>query len=168
MPYIFSPDILTLSNVPASFWSDTCLPSVSETIENTGQNWQKTKCHIWNKVQNAISAAEMPLICYHNELRHDKTNKMSVRPAKTQISLGIRPVWSESSLFAWRNLWSLATHWVHSEDSDQTGQMPRLIWVFAGHTVILLLFFSCCGSNTFFLEMVRKGIFSWLVCDNIS
>ena len=25
---------------------------------------------------------------------------MSVRPAKTQISLGIRPVWSESSLWA--------------------------------------------------------------------
>ena len=24
--------------------------------------------------------------------RHDKTNKMAVRPAKTQISLGIRPV----------------------------------------------------------------------------
>ena len=31
---------------------------------------------------------------------HDKTNKMSMRPAKTQISLGIRPVWSESSLCA--------------------------------------------------------------------
>ena len=27
-----------------------------------------------------------------NEPRHDKTNKMSVRPAKTLISLGIRPV----------------------------------------------------------------------------
>ena len=26
------------------------------------------------------------------ELRHDKTNKMSVRPVTTQISLGIRPV----------------------------------------------------------------------------
>ena len=26
------------------------------------------------------------------EPRHDKTNKMNVRPAKTQISLGIRPV----------------------------------------------------------------------------
>ena len=26
------------------------------------------------------------------EPRHDKTNKMSVRPAKTKISLGIRPV----------------------------------------------------------------------------
>ena len=57
------------------------------------------------------------------EPRHHKTNKLSVRPAKTQISLGIRPVWSESSLSAWWNLGSLATHWVHSEDSDQTGRM---------------------------------------------
>ena len=29
-----------------------------------------------------------------NEPHRDKTNKMSVRPAKTQISLGIRPIWS--------------------------------------------------------------------------
>ena len=62
-----------------------------------------------------------------NEPRHDKTNKMSVRPAKTPISLGISPVWSESSLSAWSKLGSLATHWAHSEDSDQTGRMPRLI-----------------------------------------
>ena len=58
---------------------------------------------------------------------HDKTNNVAVRPAKTQISLGIRPVWSESSLFTWRKLGSLATQWMHSEDSDQTGRMPRLI-----------------------------------------
>ena len=32
--------------------------------------------------------------------RHDKTNNVAVRPAKTQISLGICPVWSESSLSA--------------------------------------------------------------------
>ena len=31
------------------------------------------------------------------ELPHDKTNKLTVHPVKTQISLGIRPVWSESS-----------------------------------------------------------------------
>ena len=31
---------------------------------------------------------------------HDKTNKIAVRPRKTQISLGIHPVWSESSLCA--------------------------------------------------------------------
>ena len=83
-----------------------------------------------------------------NEPRHDKTNNVTVRPAKTQISLGIRPVWSASSLSAWRNLGSLATHWAHSEDSDQTGRMPRLIWVFAGRTLILLVL-SCRGSNAF-------------------
>ena len=44
------------------------------------------------------------------EPRHDKTNKMSVRPAKTQISLGIRQVWSESSLSTWRKRGSLTTH----------------------------------------------------------
>ena len=63
-----------------------------------------------------------------------KPTKWHVRPVKTQISLGIRPVWSESSLSAWRKLGSLATNWVHSKDSDQTGRMPRLIWVFAGPT----------------------------------
>ena len=70
-------------------------------------------------------------------------------PSEDQISLGIRPVWSGSSLSAWRKLGTLSTHWAHSEDSDQTGQMPRLIWVFAGRTLILLVF-SCRGSNSEF------------------
>ena len=65
-----------------------------------------------------------------------KPIKWPVCPAKTQISLGIHPVWSEYSLSAWRKVGSLkkATHKPHSEDSDQTGRMPRLIWVFAGRT----------------------------------
>ena len=75
---------------------------------------------------------------------------MSVRPAKTQISLGICPVWSESSPSAWRKLGSLATHWAHSEDSDQTGRMTRLIWVFAGRTAALLVL-SCRGSYAKFI-----------------
>ena len=87
-----------------------------------------------------------------------KLTKWHVRPAKTQISLGIRPVWSESSLSAWRKLGSLATHWAHSEDSDQTGRMPRLIWVFAGRTVNFVGFVMrrlnshcvyCCQHVTF-------------------
>ena len=69
-----------------------------------------------------------------------------VRPAKTPISLGIRPVWSESSLSPWRNIKSLATHWAHSEDSDQTRHSPSLIRVFAGRTLVILLVLSCCGS----------------------
>ena len=74
-------------------------------------------------------------VSYHEPIErpHDKTNKMTVHPAKT------RSAWAsaqsdQSSLFPWRSIGSLATHRVHSEDSDQTGWMPRLIWVFAGHT----------------------------------
>ena len=63
-----------------------------------------------------------------------KPKKWNVRPAKIQISLYIHPVWSESSMSAWRKFGSLATHWAHSKDSDQTGRMPSLIWVFAGRT----------------------------------
>ena len=38
----------------------------------------------------------------------DKTNNVAVRPAKTQISMGIHPVWSESSL---------CTQWVAKDSS---------------------------------------------------
>ena len=69
-----------------------------------------------------------------------KPTQWHVRPAKTQVSLGIRPVWSESSLSAWRKLRSLATHWADSEESDQTGRMPRLIRVFAGRTCHFVCF----------------------------
>ena len=62
----------------------------------------------------------------------------------------LRSAWAsaksnQSSLSAWRKLGTLATHWVHSEDSDQTGWMPRMIRVFAGCTLILLVL-SCRGS----------------------
>ena len=40
-----------------------------------------------------------------------KPTKRHVRPAKARISLGIRPVWSESSLSAWRNIGPLTTYW---------------------------------------------------------
>ena len=45
-----------------------------------------------------------------------KPTKWHVCPAKTQISLGIRPIWSESSLSVWRKLGSSSTHWAHSKD----------------------------------------------------
>ena len=76
---------------------------------------------------------------------HDETNKMNVHPAKPQISLGIRPVWSESSLC---DQWvAKDARFLHAdrEYSDQTGRMPRLIWIFAGPTLILLVL-SCRGS----------------------
>ena len=43
-------------------------------------------------------------LSYKMNLRTAKATKLSVCSAKTQISLGIRPVWSEISLPAWRTL----------------------------------------------------------------
>ena len=54
---------------------------IKGTSENVSEKWNEWCPHLY-------------------EPRHDKTNKVSARPAKTQISLGIRPVWSESSLSA--------------------------------------------------------------------
>ena len=58
---------------------------------------------------------------------YDKTNKMSVYTANTQISLGRCPGWSESSP---RAQWVIKEpNYLHagSEDSNQTEMMPRLI-----------------------------------------
>ena len=73
------------------------------------------------------------------EPRHDKTIKVTVHPAKTQISLGVRPVLSESSPCAqWVAKDPSFLH-ADSEDSDQTWRMPSLIRVFAGCTLICLV-----------------------------
>ena len=106
------------------------------SLLSTGQN---TKSHLhcsWLQRTNNLI-----------ESRHDKTNKLSVRPAKTQISLGIRPVWSESSLSAQRVAKDPRFLHADSENSDLTGRMPRLIWNVAGRTLILLVL-SCRGSVT--------------------
>ena len=60
------------------------------------------------------------------EPRHDKANKVTVRSAKTQIRLGIP---SRIRVFAVRLMGSegYPSFYADSEDSDQTGRMPRLI-----------------------------------------
>ena len=98
------------------------------------------------------------------EPRHDQTNKVTACSAKTQISLCIHPVWSESSLCA---------QWIaqdprfldaDSEDSDQTERMPRLIWVFAGRTLILLVL-SWDGS---FEDHIHSLGWQYLVIDALT
>ena len=82
------------------------------------------------------------------ELEHDRTYKMACVPSKDSNQPGHLP--SLISL--------LCTQWVvqdpnflhaDSEDSDQTGRMPRLIWVFTGRTCPL---FSFCH------ELERKNV----------
>ena len=92
-------------------------------------HWQHDKIHLQRYLSHCTT----------------KPTKWPVHPAKTQISLGIHPVWLETSLC---NLWTAKNQtFLHAdrEDSDQTGRMPRLIWVFAGRIgqfagfVVLLL-----------------------------
>ena len=54
------------------------------------------------------------------EPHHDKTNKMTCAHSDDSSSPGA--------------LWDLILLHADSEDSDQTGRMPRLILVFAGRT----------------------------------
>ena len=79
--------------------------------------------------------------------RNGKSTSWHVRPTKTQISLRIHEVWSESSLSAWRHFVTLTIQNEPSEDSDQTAQMRSLIWIFAGHICpnvrFLTLRFKC-------------------------
>ena len=78
-----------------------------------------------------------------------KPTKWHVCPAKTQNRC---PVWSESLLSTWRKLGSLATHWVHSEDSDQTGQMPKLIWVRWAHMTFCWFYHAVAHNMAFELQ----------------
>ena len=64
-----------------------------------------------------------------------------------------------SSLSAWRKLGSLATHWAHSEDSDQTERMPRLICVFAGRKVILLVLSWGGSIIAVYIQQLVSGYF---------
>ena len=69
-------------------------------------------------------------------------NKMASAPAKTQISLGIHllsliRVFAVCMKKAWVLSYPMSTQWRLIRQGE--GGMPRLIWVFAGCTVILLV-----------------------------
>ena len=57
-----------------------------------------------------------------------------VRTAKNNISLRICAVWTESSVFTYKSIGSMAIHRAPSEDSVQTARMHRLIWVYDRRT----------------------------------
>ena len=121
--------------------------------------WLEKKGKYFCIINFSLQSKYHPLIAVflrlHIEPPHDKTNKMTVRPAKIQISLGNRPVWSESSLCAQWVAKGLSFLHADSEDSDQTGRMLRLIWVFTGRTChfvgfVMRRLFLCILSATSF------------------
>ena len=92
-----------------------------------------------------------------------KPTKWPVHPAKNEISLGICPVWPESSLCAlWVAKDPMLPH-ADSKDSDQTGWMPRLIWVcwvhrsfcWFCHVAAHITVSPLCGCSTIFQDIRR-------------
>ena len=140
-----------------------CSRSKSENLQTARRNlffkdvlrlefqlaFRRAQTHVWaaswQNQQNGM--------CTQRRLRHPPSliRVFAVRMKKAWVLSyplsAQRRLWSDwadaqadqSSLFAWRKLGSLATHWAHSEDSDQTGRMSSLIWVVAGRTIILLV-----------------------------
>ena len=95
-----------------------------------------------------------------------KPTKWHVRPAKTHISLGIRPVWSESSLSTWGKLRSLAIIRAHSEASDQTlGGCPGWSESLLGAKVILLVlswggsFYHVSLASTILISVILRRFY---------
>ena len=87
-----------LSNLRQSFWSRYIATITHQKIWYLGHVYTSNPAKEWCWFMHCV-----------NEPRHDKTNKVSVRQAKTKISLGIRPVWLVFSLSAWRNVGPLPT-----------------------------------------------------------
>ena len=85
-----------------------------------------------------------------SESQHDKPTKWPLRPVITQISLGIRPVWS---VFAVR----MKKHWVLSYPLSIQWTLIRLGgcpgWFessLGAHVSLLVL--SCCGSSIWYSQ----------------
>ena len=68
-------------------------------FENEEQFCRFLFCNPWERLVRTLLVESENLI--EMIRRMTKPAKWYVRPAKSQISLGIRPVWSESSLSAW-------------------------------------------------------------------
>ena len=93
---------------------------------------------------------------------------MTVCPAKTQINLGIHPVWSESSLCAqWVAKDRRFLH-ADSKNFDQTGWMARLIWVYTLGAHSLCWFCHVTAHLVVSHFTVWKPIIIQLLCFDIS
>ena len=109
--------------VSGATWHCEVLSSIIQTYNTSIGAWQhrstrlqerqaKTRISLCSRVKRRLGdfagcTCEPP---------HDKTNKMTVRPGKTQIGLGIRPVWPESLLCAQRV--AMDPSFLHADSED--------------------------------------------------
>ena len=108
--------------VPPGYHDDGIFVNQTEPLKAHGGYLQVTSmshimrksviCHVYNTYSCYIQNSKT-LAAFCSGAGH------LTKPTKWPVRL----VWSVSSLLAWRKLGSLATHWAHSEDADQTGRM---------------------------------------------
>ena len=99
----------------------------------------------WELLKSEVSGSMYYITIYNMSRLMTKPTKWLVRSAKTQISLNINPVWSETSLSAWRKLWSLATHWAQSKDWSDWADAQVNLSSLGVHAILSIL--SWGGSN---------------------
>ena len=126
---------------------------------HTGKKW-------WDTIVGLLSHQPILQAWYMYEPPHDKTNNMACAPREDSDQPG------QSSLCAqWVAKVPTLRH-VDSKDSDQTGQMPRLIWVFAGRTPYcwfcrdaarMLLCWGLTSQSTIFQSCWDGAIASWVI-----
>ena len=72
-------------------------------LDGCAMSLRGTKSTFYHKLAQMYLSKKCDTNRTHMSRNMTKLTKWHVRPAKTQISLGIRPVWSEYSLSAWRS-----------------------------------------------------------------
>ena len=126
-----------------------------QNLTHSNQSWPRTFPKLWWVIQTQAAENLMlsnPRQCLYFVPRHCYIPVWQLNTCLYLSRLMTKPtMWlcaqrrlrsaqsDQSSLSAWRKLGSLSTHWAYSEDSDQTGRIPRLIWVFAGRTATFLV-----------------------------
>ena len=106
----------------------------------------KNKIHSYINIKTSAFSGSKEcdnLLTLNMSHHRTRTTKWYVCQAKTQISLGICPVWSKSLLSTCWNIGSLATHWAQAKALIRLGGCPGWSACLLGAQVILLVL-SCC------------------------
>ena len=90
-------------------------PTSHKAHQISGSNYyricmvSKLLSHLDRLIQNILLQSFSLTVCWDDDTiyvpRHEETNKVVLRPAQTQISLGVCPVWPDSLLSVLKGNW---------------------------------------------------------------
>ena len=110
------------------------------------EKWRKLFCEYRKNLKNWDTLYYcwtypkiLPALFYHMSQRMTKPAKWTVHPAKTQISLGIHPVWSEPLSFV--ETWSWKKFYAHTPFSADSRRAVVSYWRKNVHQVLV----NCLG-----------------------